>query len=64
MAAKPTYEELEQRVKELKKLEAERKQADAALKESETKFRSLFNLSPQAVALTEIEKGRQAGRYQ
>ena len=37
---------------------AKRKQAEESLRESETKFRSLFNLSPQAIALTEIEKGR------
>ncbi|MFC1813339.1 PAS domain S-box protein [Thermodesulfobacteriota bacterium] len=35
-----------------------RKKAEEGLKESETKFRSLFNLSPQAIALTDIEKGR------
>ena len=36
MANKPTYEELEQRVKELEQTESERKQAEAALRESET----------------------------
>ena len=39
MAKKPTYEELEQRVKELEKESAERKKAEAALRESEEKYR-------------------------
>jgi len=37
---------------------AKRKRAEESLRESETKFRSLFNLSPQSIALTEIENGR------
>ncbi len=43
MAKKPTYEELEQRVKELENEAFERKQAEEALRESEERFRSLFN---------------------
>ena len=35
----------------------ERKQAEAALRESELKFRSLFDLSPQPVALTDLNTG-------
>jgi two-component system cell cycle sensor histidine kinase/response regulator CckA len=35
-----------------------RKQSEEALRASESKFRSLFDLSPQAIALTEMEKGR------
>ena len=35
-----------------------RKKAEEALRESETKFRTLFNLSPQAIALTEPKTGR------
>ena len=38
----------------------EREQAEKALRESEKKFRSLFDLSPQAIALTEIETGKLA----
>ncbi|MEA3279702.1 MAG: PAS domain S-box protein, partial [Thermodesulfobacteriota bacterium] len=36
----------------------ERKRAQEALRESELKFRSLFDFSPQAIALTDIETGR------
>jgi PAS domain S-box-containing protein len=36
----------------------ERKQAEEALRESESKFRSLFDLSPQAIALTEVKSGK------
>ena len=38
----------------------ERKQAEEALRESESKFRNLFDLSPQAVSLTEIKSGKLA----
>lgn len=41
MSPKPTYEELEQRIKELKKEAAERKKFEQALKESEKRYRSL-----------------------
>ena len=41
MARRPTYEELEQRVKELEKAEAERKQAEEALRESEKRYKRL-----------------------
>ena len=36
----------------------ERKQAEEALRESEFKFRNLFDLSPQAIALSEPETGK------
>ena len=36
----------------------ERRQAEQALKENELKFRTLFDFSPQAVALTDMETGR------
>ena len=34
------------------------KEAEEALRESESKFRNLFDLSPQAIALTEIKSGK------
>jgi len=37
---------------------SERVHSEKALRESESKFRSLFNLSPQAIALTELETGK------
>lgn len=39
---------------------SERVQSEETLRESESKFRSLFNLSPQAIALTELETGKLA----
>ncbi len=36
----------------------EQKQAEVALRESELKFRGLFDLCPQAIAVTEVETGR------
>ncbi|MBL7204902.1 MAG: PAS domain S-box protein [Desulfobacteraceae bacterium] len=45
MAKKPTYEELEKRIKELEKESAERKKAEAALRESEEKYRTVVENS-------------------
>jgi PAS domain S-box-containing protein len=39
---------------------SEKVQSEKALRESESKFRSLFDLSPQAIALTELETGKLA----
>ncbi|MBW1674481.1 MAG: PAS domain S-box protein, partial [Deltaproteobacteria bacterium] len=58
MTRKSSYEELEKRVKQLKKEVVEQKQAEEALRESELKFRGLFDLYPQAIAITEVETGR------
>ena len=49
MAKKATYEELEQKVKELKKEARYRKKAEQALKESEEKYKELANSLPQIV---------------
>jgi PAS domain S-box-containing protein len=43
MAEKPTYEELKKRIQELEKAESEREKTTQALRESEEKFRDLFN---------------------
>jgi len=42
MSKKPTYEELEQRIQALEKAESEFKQAEAALRESEARYRLHF----------------------
>jgi PAS domain S-box-containing protein len=51
MAIKPSYEELEQRVKELDKVTAMRKQADDALRESEERYRLAVERSSDGVAV-------------
>ena len=58
MTDKPTYEELEKRVKELEISEAKFKRAEMALQESEEKYRTLFNMESDALALIEIETGQ------
>ena len=45
MARKPTYEELEKKVKEFKKTGLSLNRMKAALKESEDRYRNLVNLS-------------------
>ena len=57
MAKKPTYEELEQRVKELEKQVFERQQAEEVLRESEKKYRKLFDESIDGIALADAETG-------
>ena len=44
METKPTYEELEQRVKELEELEVKRKKIEEKLKESEERYSNMFSL--------------------
>jgi PAS domain S-box-containing protein len=46
MAEKPTYEELEQRVKELEEEAAQHKEAEKALRENEIEFRTLVERLP------------------
>jgi len=53
MARKPTYEELEQRVKELEQERVERKRAEAALLESEAFTSSLLENSPIPMAVAD-----------
>ncbi len=45
MSEKPTYEELQQRVLELERVESERKLAEEALRQSEEKFRRIYENS-------------------
>ena len=46
MSKKPSYKELEKRLHELKQAESERTQAVEALKDSETRFRLLYERAP------------------
>ncbi len=46
MSEKPTYEELEQRIRELEKADAERMRAEETLRKSEEHFRLMFMNSP------------------
>ena len=45
MSKKPTYEELEQRVRKLEETESARKRAEKKLRESEEKFRNIAEIS-------------------
>ena len=49
MARKPTYEELEKRVRNLEKESAKHRNAEVALRESEKKFRSLVEHLPETI---------------
>jgi two-component system cell cycle sensor histidine kinase/response regulator CckA len=49
MSNKPTYEELEQRVKELEQVESERKRTEVSLRESERRFRTLIKTAPTVI---------------
>ncbi len=55
MSNKPTYKELEQRVKELEKESHERKRAEEALRESEERFRRLVEHSKDAFFLHDFD---------
>ncbi|MGD9182395.1 MAG: PAS domain S-box protein [Desulfobacterales bacterium] len=58
MTQKPTYEELEQRIKELKKEAFERKRAEEALEESETRYRRLFETAQDGILILDAETGQ------
>ena len=51
MAMKPTYEELEQKIKELKKLETKLDDTKAVLEESEERYRRLFEMIPSSIVI-------------
>ncbi len=57
MTRKPTYEELEQRVKELEKEASKHKQAEEALRQSEKSFKEMMaDLLP--TIISELDKAR------
>ncbi|MBU0767640.1 MAG: PAS domain S-box protein, partial [Proteobacteria bacterium] len=66
MTGNSICEELEQKVNKPEKAAAAardiatQKQIEETLRESESKFRFIFDLSPQPIALTEVETGRLA----
>ena len=55
MVQKPTYEELEQRIKKLGKESAERKRMEGALRESEELFRNIYQESPIGIEIYDPE---------
>jgi len=55
MAAKPTYEELKKRIKELEKESIKHKRAEEALHESEAKYRRLFEATKDGIIVTDSE---------
>ena len=57
MARKPTYEELEQKVKELEKETSKHKQAEKALRASKDRFKEMMaDLLP--TIISELDKAR------
>jgi PAS domain S-box-containing protein len=63
MAKKPTYEELEQTVKELEKQAADSKRAEEALIESEKRYHRLFNKGNDAVLVYQVTSEGTLGRF-
>jgi PAS domain S-box-containing protein len=56
MTDKPTYEELEERVKDLEREAVERKRAEEALRKSERRYRRLLDFVPFPVALFNLDR--------
>lgn len=62
MNKKPAYADLEQRIKEIEEASAEAKRLQAALRESEEKFRALADSTPTAVMLYQDDRYIYANR--
>ena len=58
MAEKPTYEELEQKVKELEQAESGRKRAEEALRKSEALLQAAMNQSQAGIAIAGAPDGK------
>jgi len=58
MIQKPTYEEFEQRIQELNKEVLERKRAEEALEESETRYRRLFETAQDGILILDADTGQ------
>ena len=58
MFRKPTYEELKQRVRELEKIALEHKRTAEALKESEERYRQIFNIAPAGIYEVDYRTGK------
>ncbi|UCD30981.1 MAG: PAS domain S-box protein, partial [Desulfobacterales bacterium] len=54
MSKKPTYEDLEKRVRELEKEHHERKRAQEALRKSEERFRKVYDIAPLAFVVWDV----------
>ena len=58
MIQKPTHEEFEQRIQELNKEVLERKRAEEALEESETRYRRLFETAQDGILILDADTGQ------
>ena len=57
MNSKPTYEELEQKIKRLEQESAKSKGVEEALRENEERFRLTFQTSPDSININRLEDG-------
>ena len=58
MSDKPTYEELERRIREMERAQSEYKRIGNKLKEGERRFSIFFHNSPAAMAMTTLDDNR------
>ena len=63
MAKKPTYEELELRVKELEQAKSEHKHAEDELQKRETTIQTVFDVTPVGICIMENRVYKYANRY-
>jgi len=61
MSQKPTYEELDQRVKKLENAESARKLLQESLRESEERFRMIFTNSTDGIIVADPRSSRRVG---